>query len=80
MRGGWEGLAKIENLFPKVLRFRPLQNKRIKEKDKKRDDKNPCKHRTKLHQPEPKSNRNKPNPDNPKQTKSNQSQYDGQNY
>ena len=37
--GGWEGLPKINNLFPKVLRFRPLRNKRTKEKDKNGDEK-----------------------------------------
>ena len=32
-------MAKIKILFSKVLRFRPLRNKRNKEKDKKRDPK-----------------------------------------
>ena len=62
MRGrGWEGLAQIKILLPKVLRFLSRRNKRTKEKDKKRDEKifayiepnrtNPNPNRTKRNEP-----------------------------
>ena len=78
MRGGWEGLAKIKILFSKVLRFRPLRNKRNKEKDKKRDPKNLCMQRTEPNRTNPNPNRTKRNePDEENNSRNKLDEEDG---
>ena len=70
-------MAKIKNLFPKVLRFRPYEVKEPK-MDKNRDEKNPCTHRTELNQPQPKPNRTKHNePDEENNSRNELDEEDG---